>query len=946
MVANYTILQPVDLYYGTGTKNNTPTTLMLPGDNKGHVWTIPMLSQGMPADITETVTANGYFQRADGNVVLCPGTVTGNVVTVTLLQACYAIEGNMLGVVRVTNATTGMITTLCEANFRVSKALNNEIIDPGEVIPDIDNLLAQIAAMEAATAAANTAASNANRAMETLPNILIGSAASPNWVRGSIRASDGANMSSTTRLRSGYILPNICMKIDLPDGMKAYTYRYTEAAYTSFIADSRSGWQTGSIIMPGDGTYYRIVLGYTSDAEIAVSAANDVTVTVYDFTDTTLTMSGKAADAAAVANAIAAESTKALDYNVIIPAINLFVPDTVTLNKGLGTDGRYIETTFAQENLCVSDVIRVVPGQVIHVSPVLDSQQFANIFQSQNGNLVAGYLSDASHEYLTVPADAYYMRCTLRKDALNTFSVTIKNMPVHMQDMDETLGMVGEAFSAIEDPFTIDATTITADSRIRVSDGAIVTRAGSFVSGFIAVKPGNILVLNWDLNSQTYGHRFYAADQRHAVGSAVPSDAANRSITVPTGAAYIRVTGTTANLDTYRIQQLTPAENSIFQRVDEKDSALQAQIDSLATLPEQVEYANPYKRFAIKGTSESVDGYTHCAFPSICFFGGKEIIAYRAGMSHYTPTDSASWGGIALDTRMPDGTYTHVKILKTSDFTGMQGELRDPQLGVSRDGQYLVIAAFTTYTLNGADAHENVLICLNAALEVVDYKIDANVSAVYWGNPLFTPNGHIIVTGYGSSTVYLYRSTTAFSTGVSGLTMETAATLVTTNTSSEACAGYYNDYLVVLVRRQAVASCTVRTENLEGTDGWSNPKAISPVINIHAPRLLPYSTGKYLLFSGAVYVNSSNRYPGIGLLDITTSPATLVCVGNVDPDLPQNYGGYNGIVARGGDEYDIVYYQEGSGDLHSQGSTGMYYKRVNLRELLPQTAYLLPVEMQ
>lgn len=309
MVANYTILQPVDLYYGTGTKNNTPTTLMLPGDNKGHVWTIPMLSQGMPADITETVTANGYFQRADGNVVLCPGTVTGNVVTVTLLQACYAIEGNMLGVVRVTNATTGMITTLCEANFRVSKALNGEIIDPGEVIPDIDNLLAQIAAMEAATAAANTAASNANKAMETLPNILIGSAASPNWVQGSIRPTDGANMSSATRVRSGYILPNICMKIDLPDGMKAYTYRYTDAAYTSWISDSGSGWFTGSMIMPGDGTYYKIVLGYTSDAEINVSAVSDVVVTLYDFTDTTLTMSGKAADAAATASAISGVQT-------------------------------------------------------------------------------------------------------------------------------------------------------------------------------------------------------------------------------------------------------------------------------------------------------------------------------------------------------------------------------------------------------------------------------------------------------------------------------------------------------------------------------------------------------------------------------------------------------------------------------------------------------------
>lgn len=132
-----------------------PEALMLPGDNEAHRWEITVLNNGEAADLTGASVA-GYFLRSDGETVAVVGSVTGNVISVVLAQECYAIEGLMRVIVRVT--LNGVITTVIQRLFRVQQDIGDQIIDPGEVIPDIDELLAQIAAMEAATAAANAAA--------------------------------------------------------------------------------------------------------------------------------------------------------------------------------------------------------------------------------------------------------------------------------------------------------------------------------------------------------------------------------------------------------------------------------------------------------------------------------------------------------------------------------------------------------------------------------------------------------------------------------------------------------------------------------------------------------------------------------------------------------------------------------------------------------------------
>lgn len=130
-------------------KVGAPEALMLPGDNEAHRWSVTVLNGGGAADLAGASVA-GYFLRSDGETVMVVGSVTdGNVVTVTLAQECYAIEGLMRAIVRVTQ--NGAVTTLIQRLFRVQQDIGDQIIDPGEVIPDIDELLAAVAAMEAAT---------------------------------------------------------------------------------------------------------------------------------------------------------------------------------------------------------------------------------------------------------------------------------------------------------------------------------------------------------------------------------------------------------------------------------------------------------------------------------------------------------------------------------------------------------------------------------------------------------------------------------------------------------------------------------------------------------------------------------------------------------------------------------------------------------------------------
>jgi lysophospholipase L1-like esterase len=164
MAENFTIRQTVDL---SGINPNWNAVrhdaLMYPGDNLAHTWEVQVKRNGIPVDMTGGNVV-GYFQRKDGNTVMVNGTIENSICRVTMAQECYAISGAMKAVMRYTEASTHTVITLAYHAFTVQGRIDDGgIIDPGEVIPSIDDLLAEIEAMEQATAAAEAAANKSVR---------------------------------------------------------------------------------------------------------------------------------------------------------------------------------------------------------------------------------------------------------------------------------------------------------------------------------------------------------------------------------------------------------------------------------------------------------------------------------------------------------------------------------------------------------------------------------------------------------------------------------------------------------------------------------------------------------------------------------------------------------------------------------------------------------------
>lgn len=123
-------------------------------DSAANLIGVEIYDNGQAAQITGAV--HGYAIREDGATVIIDGTLSGNKASVVLPESCYTVVGRLSVVVKVGTLTVGAVTS------NVYRSTTDTIVDPGHVIPSIDELLAKIAACEAATTAANTAASNAN----------------------------------------------------------------------------------------------------------------------------------------------------------------------------------------------------------------------------------------------------------------------------------------------------------------------------------------------------------------------------------------------------------------------------------------------------------------------------------------------------------------------------------------------------------------------------------------------------------------------------------------------------------------------------------------------------------------------------------------------------------------------------------------------------------------
>lgn len=139
-------------------------TLYAAGDKNAHTFKLMLCRKGALLDI-DGAGVIGYFIRSDGSTVLLNGEVDENVVTLTLNESCYAVIGQYNLIIKVT--IDDERKAVFWGNGYITRSQTDKIIDPGDVVPSLEELLAQIAAVEAAAkdarAAANTATAAASK---------------------------------------------------------------------------------------------------------------------------------------------------------------------------------------------------------------------------------------------------------------------------------------------------------------------------------------------------------------------------------------------------------------------------------------------------------------------------------------------------------------------------------------------------------------------------------------------------------------------------------------------------------------------------------------------------------------------------------------------------------------------------------------------------------------
>lgn len=136
-------------------------SLYASGDKDAHIFELSLYRGAEEVDLSGA-SAQSYFIRADGYTVPIEGEISGNIVTLTLSEGCYYVVGNFNLIIKVSIGESRK--SVFWGNGYVVRSMTDAIVDEENVIPSLDELLAQIAAAESAAKAANQAASAANSA--------------------------------------------------------------------------------------------------------------------------------------------------------------------------------------------------------------------------------------------------------------------------------------------------------------------------------------------------------------------------------------------------------------------------------------------------------------------------------------------------------------------------------------------------------------------------------------------------------------------------------------------------------------------------------------------------------------------------------------------------------------------------------------------------------------
>lgn len=115
-------------------------SMLYEGDALADTIEITVLDGGETASISGSVS--GKVVRADGGTVAATGSLSGNVATLALPAAAYAVTGNIK--ITVTLVADDVTTTLAGLVASIMDTTTGTIIDPGTIISSVDALIADI----------------------------------------------------------------------------------------------------------------------------------------------------------------------------------------------------------------------------------------------------------------------------------------------------------------------------------------------------------------------------------------------------------------------------------------------------------------------------------------------------------------------------------------------------------------------------------------------------------------------------------------------------------------------------------------------------------------------------------------------------------------------------------------------------------------------------------
>lgn len=359
-------------------------------DNAGNLIGVNLTRGGVDYSGGGSVSSNVI--RADGSTVSVVGALSGNVATVVLPQAAYAVPGVASIVVKLT--VSGEVTTIAAVVANVYLSSTDSVVDPGTIIPSVQALISAIESAVASIPADYSALwASLAPAFSTSTNYTAGQYVTYNgalyrfttdhsagsWNSAQVTATNiGADLNALTSA-----LDNQLVEIDfapalstdrkiLPSSGKSSTdVKYTrtgvvqaakgERAAVGLVSDTYefavfyygvngsistgedylhryTEYINGIVLFPDDVANFGLSFRRKDNADLT-SADRDAikaAVKAYMYTDTTLTMKNYPADAKAVQDAFTAEG--------IVTEAKIGNVSGVSFSSSQGLAGCYFET--------------------------------------------------------------------------------------------------------------------------------------------------------------------------------------------------------------------------------------------------------------------------------------------------------------------------------------------------------------------------------------------------------------------------------------------------------------------------------------------------------------------------------------------------------------------------------------------------------------------------